>query len=261
MTQRATVRVAIAPLMAAPRAASGQVSQLIRGHSADLLDTEGDWRRIRGSDGYDGWCHRGYLSSDAAEQTPSSGSAWVSELRMSLGCTVRRPDGQDLALPLGAILDAGETVLTGLAMNNRARARYFAAEPDNLVVRAAELFRGAYYQWGGVTPWGCDCSGFVQTVYALHGVQLPRDAWMQAETGREAGSEAGSDAGDLHAADLLFFSDSEDGRITHVAISLGGPALIHLSLANGGFGIDSLVADDPVGQGLRRNFRFGRRIL
>ena len=41
----------------------------------------------------------------------------------------------------------------------------------------------ASYQWGGVTPWGADCSGMVQTVFGMHGVPLPRDARQQAELG------------------------------------------------------------------------------
>ncbi len=176
---------------------------------------------------------------------------------MSLGCSVRLADGSEIALPLGAILDADEEVVHGIAMNHRARTRYFAPDGDSIAQRAVELFRGASYQWGGVTPWGCDCSGFVQTIYALHGIQLPRDAWMQGERGLDTGA----DPAELRAADLLFFSDREDGRITHVALSLGRQRIVHLSLANGGFGIDSLDASDPVASALRANFRFARRIL
>src|ERR671938_541848 len=40
---------------------------------------------------------------------------------------------------------------------------------------AAELFEGTPYQWGGITPWGAECSGLVQSTFGLHGVALPRD--------------------------------------------------------------------------------------
>ncbi|MGI8545989.1 MAG: C40 family peptidase [Gemmatimonadaceae bacterium] len=257
MTQRATVRVPIAPLMAGPRPSSGQTSQLIRGHQADVIEEDGPWWRILGADGYDGWCHRGYLTSESLQDAPPLRPAWLSERRMSLGCDVRLSDGHEIALPLGAILDADDEVVHGLAMNHRARARYFAPDAELIARRAVELFRGAPYQWGGTTPWGSDCSGFVQTVHALHGTQLPRDAWMQGETGPEISGEPS----ELRPADMLFFSDRDDGRITHVALSLGGPTLAHLSLANGGFGINSLDASDTVATGLRATFRFGRRIL
>lgn len=254
--RRISVRAAIAQLMTAPRPSSGQTSQLLRGHPADLLEEEGVWWRIRGADGYSGWCHRGYLALEGPGGAAGLRSAWLSERRLSLGCTVRTADGYEVVLPLGAMLDADDQLGHGLAMNHRARARYFARDPESIARRAVELFRGAPYQWGGVTPWGCDCSGLVQTMYALHGMQLPRDAWMQAELGREIGT----DPGEFEPADLLFFSDRDDGRITHVAISLGGPGVVHMSLANGGFGINSLDAADQVAAGLRETFRSGRRL-
>jgi gamma-D-glutamyl-L-lysine dipeptidyl-peptidase len=253
---RVTVRVAIAPLLAAPAASSAQLSQLLRGHHADVIDMDGLWLRLRGADGYEGWCHRGYLTTEPPLGVSSAPSAWSAERRMSIGCVVRSTAGADVNLPLGALLGADEEVLRGMAMNHRARARYFAPDAMLLAQRATELFAGAPYQWGGVTPWGADCSGFVQTMFALHGTQLPRDAWMQAERGREVANET-----DLIAADLLFFSDRDDGRPTHVALSLGGARCAHCSLANGGFGINALDAADTVAIGLRETFRFARRIL
>jgi len=254
---RAVVRVSIAPLLAAPGASSGQVSQLLRGHQADVVDTDGKWLRLRGADGYEGWCHQGYVRVETVFGAASLASAWGAERRVSIGCSVRSASAGSMELPLGALLDPDEEVTRGIAMNNRARSRYFEPTADSLCLRAVELFQGAPYQWGGVTPWGVDCSGFVQTMFALHGTQLPRDAWMQGERGREAPNEVA----DLEPADLLFFSDRSDGRPTHVALSLGGARCVHCSLANGGFGINSLDSDDPVARGLRETFSFARRIL
>jgi hypothetical protein len=254
---RATARVSIAALLQEAAISSGQISQLLRGHQADVIDTDGKWLRLRGADGYEGWCHRGYVEVDSAYSSVPLSSAWRAEHRMSIGCSVRSPSGGEIALPLGALLDADEDVTHGLAMNHRARSRYFAPDSDSLTQRGVELFSGAPYQWGGVTPWGADCSGFVQTMFALHGTQLPRDAWMQAERGRNVAN----DIADLQSADLLFFSDRDDGRPTHVAISLGGSACAHCSLANGGFGINMLDAEDPVATRLRETFQFARRIF
>lgn len=254
---RATIRVSIAPLLADPAASSGQISQLLRGHQADVIDTDGKWLRLRGADGYEGWCHRGYVAADAPFGVAPLSSVWGSEHRISIGCAVTSPTGGDRELPLGALLDADEEVTRGIAMNNRARLRYFEPDADLLARRAVELFTGAPYQWGGVTPWGADCSGFVQTMFALHGTQLPRDAWMQGERGREVAN----DIVDLEPGDILLFSDRDDGRPTHVALSLGGARCVHCSLANGGFGINALDADDAVAHTLRDTFRFARRII
>lgn len=254
---RVTVRVPIAPLMSEPAVSSGQVAQLLRGHQADIVDTDGSWLRLRGADEYEGWCHTGYVAREPVFENAPLHSVWRAERRMSIGCAVRTGAGTEIDLPLGALLEADETVTRGIAMNHRARARYFAADAELLVRRTCELFAGTSYQWGGVTPWGADCSGFVQTMFALHGTELPRDAWMQAERGREVTG----DIVDLEPADLLFFSDRADGRPTHVALSLGGAACAHCSLANGGFGINSMDAGDSVAAGLRETFRFARRVL
>ena len=176
---------------------------------------------------------------------------------MSIGCTVRSAAAGILDLPLGALLDPDEEVTRGIAMNNRARIRYFEPDTQSLVSRSLELFRGAPYQWGGVSPWGADCSGFVQTIFALHGTQLPRDAWMQGERGRDVSNEII----DFEPADLLLFSDRDDGRATHVALSMGRTRCVHCSIANGGFGINSLDGNDPIERRLRGTFRFARRLL
>jgi len=126
------------------------------------------------------------------------------------------------------------------------------------ITRSAQLlFEGAPYLWGGITPWGADCSGFVQTIFGLHGVALPRDAWQQSESGTEAGA-----FDKLEAADLAFFSDREDKRVTHVAIALGSGSLVHLALGRGGFARENLRdARDPYVAKLRERFLRSRRVL
>ena len=123
---------------------------------------------------------------------------------------------------------------------------------------AVQRFAGTSYQWGGITPWGGDCSGLVQTVFWLHGVQLPRDAWQQALEG----SDAGVDPLALRAADLLFFSDREDRRVTHVGMALGDRRMVHLALGRGGYCIERLDdARDGYVKALRERFVGARRIL
>jgi cell wall-associated NlpC family hydrolase len=79
---------------------------------------------------------------------------------------------------------------------------------------------------------------------------------MQAATG-----ELVESIEDLQPADLLFFSDEPDGKITHVAISLGGPRVVHLALGRGGYAVDDLAGGDEYTELLVKRFRFGRRIL
>ena len=87
----------------------------------------------------------------------------------------------------------------------------------------ALMYLNAPYLWGGRSPLGIDCSGFTQMVYRLQGVDLPRDAYQQAEVGTTLSFVEESEAGDL-----AFFDNNEE-RITHVGIILENNHIIHAS--------------------------------
>jgi cell wall-associated NlpC family hydrolase len=251
----ATVRTPVAPMHSEPRIASQMISQQIAGHHVDVLEQEGDdWVRARGTDGYDGWMHCGFLVRAPEATARQSRQPSV----ISLGCTTRTASGGRRSLPLRAILSPDETVKSGDVVHTTEIAARFPLERLAITRSAQEFFSGTSYLWGGVTPWGADCSGLVQSTFGLHGMQLPRDAWQQAELG----TDAGSDVGELIAADLLFFSDRPDKRITHVGIALGERRMVHLALGRGGYAIENLGdRSDPYVDRLRERFLFARRIL
>jgi hypothetical protein len=250
MTGDVIVRATIAPMHAEARVSSPQVSQQLAGHVVTVLATEGDWLRIRGEDGYEGWMHRGYVT----EPSPSLTSP---DRRLSLGCIVRDDRGPR-PLPLGAWVDVDAKVVSGETVAGQARSTRFPRSPRAICDSAVERFVGTSYQWGGVTPWGADCSGIVQTTFWLHGIVLPRDAWQQAEVG----TDAGADLAELQPADLVFFTDRDDRRITHVGIALGDGTMVHLALGRGGYAIESLTAPaDDYTRGLMTRFVGARRIL
>ena len=57
----------------------------------------------------------------------------------------------------------------------------------------------------------------------MHGIALPRDSDLQARAG--TGVALAPDLAELRPGDLLFFAEG-DARVSHVAISLGGPLII-----------------------------------
>lgn len=59
-----------------------------------------------------------------------------------------------------------------------------AAAPGGSILATARSYIGTPYRFGGTTPSGWDCSGFVAYVYAQHGINLPRTAGAQAAVGR-----------------------------------------------------------------------------
>ena len=97
------------------------------------------------------------------------------------------------------------------------------------IVAYGKRFMGVPYLWGGASAKSLDCSGFVKTVYFMHGIILQRDASQQYYTGLSV--EAGSNFENLEVGDLLFFgSKAENGkreRIGHVGIYIGNKQFIH----------------------------------
>lgn len=101
----------------------------------------------------------------------------------------------------------------------------------------AKYFKGGKYVWGGTTPKGFDCSGYVQYLYKKHDVNLPRTAWAQSKKGLSI------DKKDLQKGDLLFFlTDKKRGiPITHVGIYIGNGEFIHAASKKDGIIISSIT--------------------
>lgn len=247
--QHMTVRSAVAPLLDEPRIAAPLTSQLLSGDVLTVMDRRGDWLQVRGPDAYEGWTHVGYVMSCSGDE-----DTW----RVSLGCQVREASGHVRELPLGARIEPRATVVHGAAIDAVNRATAFPLDATAIAQSAATRYSGASYLWGGVTPWGCDCSGFVQRLFGLHGVSLPRDARQQVLEGRPTLADA---SGDHAPGDLLFFSDREDQRITHVGVALGAHRMVHSAVMRGGIAIEQLLSDDPYVARLRTQCLAVRRVV
>jgi peptidoglycan DL-endopeptidase CwlO len=77
-------------------------------------------------------------------------------------------------------------------------------------------YLGTPYVWGGASPSGFDCSGFVMYVFSQIGVSLPHSSYAQYGYGSPVS------LGNLQPGDLVFF----DG-LGHVGIYIGGGSFIH----------------------------------
>lgn len=268
--RHALVRSAVAPLHVRPALNSPQATQYVLGHRLDLLSRREDWHRVKGEDNYVGWVHQGFLEigdadwartwerDDGSERVVSLGAELIDEAdrvfaRLPWGARLFRDTPTRLRLPDGrrGALGAGE-----VAAVDRLPDRF--PPRGESVMRTARRWVGTPYLWGGVTPAGADCSGFVQSVLWMHGIALPRDADQQVGVGGPVGP--GDRFQNLMPADLLFFAEKEN-RVTHVAISFGGSHIIHSALTNGGVEVNDIAGDLGLERKLADAFVESRRIL
>lgn len=110
---------------------------------------------------------------------------------------------------------------------------------DSAIVRRltsiALQYVGVPYVYGGSTPDGFDCSGFVSYVFRQAGISLPRTADDQYLIGTPVSPA------NLRAGDLVFFVD-DSGELSHVGMYLKDGEFIHASIHTG-IDFDSLQRD------------------
>ena len=93
-------------------------------------------------------------------------------------------------------------------------------------IQIAENNMGAPYRWGGISPYGFDCSGLVKYSYGKAGRTLYRTAaQMYYGNGYRVSS--------LKIGDLLFYAPSKASKPTHVAIYIGYGKMIMASSSKG----------------------------
>ena len=94
------------------------------------------------------------------------------------------------------------------------------------IIATAKKYIGVPYLWGGSTPSGFDCSGYVQYVYNAHGIKLPRVSRDQYTVGVAVSKS------NLKPGDLVFFNTSGSG-VSHLGIYMGNGQFIHASTSKG----------------------------
>lgn len=178
-------QVPAAPLRAEASHRSEMVSQLLYGEKAVATESRDGWLHIRClHDNYCGWV-------DERQLCPVKDS--LTEYHILPKTQYVEINGQRILLPAGSELP-------------------FETEPASpSPLSIAEQFLGAPYLWGGRTALGIDCSGLMQVVYKIHGINLPRDASQQVLVGESLGLEQ------ARTGDFAFFANDK-GQIVHVGM-------------------------------------------
>ena len=94
---------------------------------------------------------------------------------------------------------------------------YVTKSMGEKIVATAMKYLGVPYVWGGTSPYGFDCSGLVQYVYAENGISIPRVTYSQQAAATPVSLSA------LQPGDLVFWGYSA----YHVGIYIGNGQYIH----------------------------------
>ena len=109
------------------------------------------------------------------------------------------------------------------------------------IVNFALQFVGNPYVYGGTSLTnGADCSGFVMSVFAQFGYELPRVAAAQCAASQKKSAE------DIEVGDLVFYGD---GGIDHVALYIGDGKIVHASTAATGIKVSDYNYRAPAAVG------------
>ena len=108
----------------------------------------------------------------------------------------------------------------------------FSTKNVNKIINTGKKYIGTPYKWGGITPRGFDCSGFVKyTIKKATGKTVPRTSSALYKKGKKISKSK------LKKGDLIFFNTSGKG-VSHVAIYMGNNKMIHA--ASKGVKVDKL---------------------
>lgn len=210
--------VPVAPLREGPSHRSEMVSQLLMGEYGELMEEQKDFIKVRCLyDGYEGWVQSSQVMADTRVRTAAGYTRRFTETIHVNKTSVKIP----LAAPVYA--EAVEFNHLRIEYPGSVIQSSLPTADAHSLISLAKQYLGTAYLWGGKSPLGVDCSGFVQQVYKLAGIQLPRDAWQQAAEGTLVDFVQ-----EVQPGDLAFF-DNEDGRIIHVGLMLSPDKIIHAS--------------------------------
>lgn len=216
---KAITNVSVAPVRASNSDKSEIVTQMLFGESCDVLETNKNWAKIKiDYDNYEGWVDSKQISPISDEDFNQRKTQIITE-----NVLYYNHGNEKILLSIGSEVEED-------VESNQEEIPF----PER-IKNTALGFLNVPYLWGGKSFFGIDCSGFSQIVFKVNGIQLPRDAYQQAEIGQVLDFIEEAEVGDLA------FFENENGKIVHIGIMLENQKIIH---AHGKVRIDEL---DSVG--------------
>jgi N-acetylmuramoyl-L-alanine amidase len=182
-------------LRSGPGLSSNIITTLNTGVKLVVLSVTGDWSKVKVPEGKYGWVKSGYIG-DKAPQPVKKSIAAKQKSSSSKSSSTKSTTVKKSSTP----------------------------SKGQQLVAYAKKYIGVGYVYGGESPSGFDCSGFVKYVYNKLGISIERVAASQATQGRKVSKS------ELKPGDLVFF-DTNGGHdyINHVGMYIGGGQFIQAS--------------------------------
>jgi gamma-D-glutamyl-L-lysine dipeptidyl-peptidase len=218
--------VAFVPIRKSPQEQSEMISQLLFGECYMIEESMETWLKITTLfDHYTGWIDRKFFKETNLEKGAKNRMQPVLYSKIA---EIEWPDGSTQLIPAGSTLpyydQANREFMLG---TQKFRLRPVSGDillpTSQKVYETARQFMNTPYLWGGRSVFGCDCSGFIQTVHKIHGVVLRKDTSQQVSEGKVVPALTDSVPGDL-----AFFCNDK-GRVNHVGMVLADSQIIHCS--------------------------------
>ena len=193
----AKVTTSVLNVRSGPGTENSIVTKLYEGNVAKIIGINNAWFKVQ----YGG--QTGYISPDYVEIVKYSGGT-----------------GSSGTAAVSAVSHASTSSASGTRQQ---------------IVDYAATLLGCKYVYGGNSPSGFDCSGYVKYVFAHFGVNLSRTSASQYSNSVRISKS------DLNVGDLVFFSQTRgSSKVGHVGIYVGGGQFIHAASPGKGVRYDSL---------------------
>ena len=179
---------------------SSCITEAIYGEACRILGHKDNWFKIECEEGYTGWVNSFYGIRSLERNKPKYLVVYPDDG----GCF----NGK---YPFGSQM---ENFIPGSMLINKKLG-------SGKVIGVATHLVGIPYKWGGKSSLGFDCSGLVQSVLKICGLQIPRDAKDQLTFFKNDQI----DFIDAKPGDLHFFGSKN--KVTHVGFSTKGAGLLH----------------------------------
>ena len=238
-SENLVVAVPVANLYSRASDDSDVVSQAIYGSDVKVLEEASGWAKVRTPDDYTGWM-RLDVTLRGANGAPYATSVRTVQVNSLLANLYRETDvsahrpllsvpfetrlevekegaGDDAGWLEVRLVDGQKAWIQDGDVNTNTRPLTIEES-----IALGKRFLGVTYLWGGRSSLGYDCSGFTQMLVRSRGINMPRDADLQAAWS----GVIAVDRKHLRVGDLLFFGSAPD-HITHTGMFIGHGEFIH----------------------------------